>query len=235
VIYCRLGLQANFQRSGGKDCDLYILAIINTGKVPISAIKRLIIPWKMLRIWTGCTVFWFSYGNVGRHVNSYHLVSLNEGGVYSHKFLPPPHPLNCLALNQQFFLKSVRSHLILPFSPRLLSSHSFFPFGRFFSHFRHIDVFFLVIGGGNVGDRGNCFVQFDSLMTWHERTVGALCSERSPPSELWLPLDSCYAVHQECSRCFGTISVITEFCQTPFHCWNKYISFKTLLAAVVNI
>ena len=57
MIYCRLGLQANFQRSGGTDCDFYILAIINTGTVPISAIKRLIITGKMLRSWTGCTVF----------------------------------------------------------------------------------------------------------------------------------------------------------------------------------
>ena len=35
MIYRKLGLQAKFQRSGGSDCDFYILAIINTGTVPI--------------------------------------------------------------------------------------------------------------------------------------------------------------------------------------------------------
>ena len=64
MIYCRLGLQANFQQSGGTDCDFYILAIISTGTVPVSAIKRLIIPRKMLSSWTRCTVLWISYGNV---------------------------------------------------------------------------------------------------------------------------------------------------------------------------
>jgi hypothetical protein len=160
---------------------------------------------------------------------------MKEGFIHTN--LSPPYPLNCLALNQQFFLKSVRSHVFFLFSPRLLSSHSFL-IGRF-SNFRHIDMFFLVTGVGNALNRGKCFVQFDSLMTWHERAVRALCSERSPPAELWLPLDSawhsCYAVRQQSSRCYGTISFITEFCQTPFRCWNKYISFKILMAAGVNV
>ena len=71
MIYRRLGLQAKFERSGGSDCDFYILAIINTCTVPICAIKRLIIPGK-------CYVVGFHKGTLGRHVvNSYNLVSIS--------------------------------------------------------------------------------------------------------------------------------------------------------------
>lgn len=85
MICCRLGLQANFQRSGGTDRDFYISAIINTGTVPISAIKRLIIPGKCDVVLQDVLYFGFRKGTLGRHVvNSYHLVSINERGVYSH-------------------------------------------------------------------------------------------------------------------------------------------------------
>lgn len=89
MIQCRLVLQAKLQRSGGTDCDFYILAIINTGTVPICAIKRLVIPGKYYVVGQGVLYFGFRKGTLGRHVvNSYHFVSINEGGVYSHKFLP---------------------------------------------------------------------------------------------------------------------------------------------------
>jgi len=89
VIHCGLGLQAKFQRLGGTDCDFYILAVINPGKVPICAIKRLIIPGKCHVVGQDVLYFGFHKGTLGRHVvNSYHLVSINEGGVYSHKFFP---------------------------------------------------------------------------------------------------------------------------------------------------
>jgi len=54
------------------------------------SIKRLIIRGK-------CYVDGFHKGTLGRHVvNSCHLVSVNERGVYSHKFLPSlPLKLSC--------------------------------------------------------------------------------------------------------------------------------------------
>ena len=82
MIYCRLGLQAKFQRSGGTHCDFYIVAIINTGTVPICAIKRLIILGKCYIVGQDVVYFGFRKGTLGRHVvNSYHLVTINEGGV----------------------------------------------------------------------------------------------------------------------------------------------------------
>ena len=55
----------------------------------ICAIKRLIIPGKCYVVGQDVLYFGFRKGTLGRHVvNSYHLVSVNEGGVYSHKFLP---------------------------------------------------------------------------------------------------------------------------------------------------
>lgn len=93
---------------------------------------------------------------------------MQEGFIHTN--FSPPYPWNCLALNQQFFLKSVRLHLFFLFLRVFYRhTHSFlnWPFFKF-STYRH--VLFLVTGGGNVGDRGNCFVQFDSLMTRHVMT-----------------------------------------------------------------
>lgn len=97
MIYCRLGLQSKFHRPGGTDSDFYILAIINGGTVPICSIKRLIIPGKCYVVGQDVLYFGFRKGTLGRRVvNSYHLLSINEGGVYSHKFIPSlPLKLSC--------------------------------------------------------------------------------------------------------------------------------------------
>ena len=137
MIHCGLGLQAKFQRSGGTDCDFYILAVINPGKVPICAIKRLIIPGKCHVVGQDVLYFGFHKGTLGRHVvNSY----LSMKGGFIHTNFSPPYPLNCLDLNQQFFLKSVRSHLFFLFLPVLCRHvHSFlnWPFFKF-STYRHV-------------------------------------------------------------------------------------------------
>jgi hypothetical protein len=69
------------------------------------------------------------------------------------------------------------------------------------------------------GDRGNCFVPFDSPMTWRAMTRTRTCSVFWAVTACWTVTadvqysawHSWYAVRQEISRCYGTISFITEF------------------------
>ena len=152
-----------------------------------------------------------------------------------------PYPLNCLALKQQFILKLVKPHLFSFFLRVFYRHFQYFlnwPVFKFWTY-RH-DLF----SHRRRKYRGQrkllCSVRLPDDMT---RTRGtSLCSERSPPAESRLPLDSdwhsCYAVRQESSvvmelSALSLCSVGRHFIAEMVifllkHCWLFVWMFKKL-------